>query len=198
MVRNRVRLNFYQNILFFECQKWRQMFEPVKLSDVIFDPFSTHWNIFKKTILLNFRQIYFIRRQFPPLKAMLCRLLDFNQERQNSKPVPGGRFFSANVSVTVTDWLTVKYFRITIPDGYPSIPPIIQNESDITEDKSDGMEMAEYDEDEDFLKVQEQYFDERLDSLGPDLGKFRNHADLLPLTLISKSWKNHPEIFPKF
>ena len=34
------------------------------------------------------------------------------------------------------------------------------------------MEMAEYDEDEDFLKVQEQYFDERLDSLGPDLGKF--------------------------
>ena len=33
------------------------------------------------------------------------------------------------------------------------------------------MEMAEYDEDEDFLKVQEQYFDERLDSLGPDLGK---------------------------
>ena len=62
-------------------------------------------------------------------------------------------------------------FRITIPDGYPSIPPIIQNESDITEDKSDGMEMAEYDEDEDFLKVQEQFFDERLDSLGPDLGK---------------------------
>ena len=38
------------------------------------------------------------------------------------------------------------------------------------------MEMAEYDEDEDFLKVQEQYFDERLDSLGPDLGKFMNHA----------------------
>ena len=33
------------------------------------------------------------------------------------------------------------------------------------------MEMAEYDEDEDFLKVQEQFFDERLDSLGPDLGK---------------------------
>ena len=32
--------------------------------------------------------------------------------------------------------------------------------------------MAEYDEDEDFLKVQEQFFDERLDSLGPDLGKF--------------------------
>ena len=63
-------------------------------------------------------------------------------------------------------------FRITIPDGYPSIPPIIQNESEITEDKSDGMEMAEYDEDEDFLKVQEQFFDERLDSLGPDLGKF--------------------------
>ena len=43
------------------------------------------------------------------------------------------------------------------------------------------MEMAEYDEDEDFLKVQEQYFDERLDSLGPDLGKFMNHADWLPL-----------------
>ena len=67
-----------------------------------------------------------------------------------------------------------KILRVTIPDGYPSIPPIIQNQSfseDITEDKSDGMEMAEYDEDEDFLKVQEQYFDERLDSLGPDLGK---------------------------
>lgn len=67
-----------------------------------------------------------------------------------------------------------KILRVTIPDGYPSIPPIIQNHSfseDITEDKSDGMEMAEYDEDEDFLKVQEQYFDERLDSLGPDLGK---------------------------
>ena len=43
------------------------------------------------------------------------------------------------------------------------------------------MEMAEYDEDEDFLKVQEQYFDERLDSLGPDLGKFMNHADLTTL-----------------
>ena len=42
--------------------------------------------------------------------------------------------------------------------------------------------MAEYDEDEDFLKVQEQFFDERLDSLGPDLGKFLSgHTNRLPL-----------------
>jgi len=74
----------------------------------------------------------------------------------------------------------VKELKITIPDGYPSIPPIIQNESDITEDKSDGMEMAEYDEDEDFLKVQEQFFDERLDSLGPDL---------VTLTQILSAWE---------
>jgi len=77
----------------------------------------------------------------------------------------------------------VKELKITIPDGYPSIPPIIQNESDrgcITENKSDGMEMAEYDEDEDFLKVQEQYFDERLDSLGPDL---------VTLTQILSAWE---------
>ena len=46
------------------------------------------------------------------------------------------------------------------------------------------MEMAEYDEDEDFLKVQEQYFDERLDSLGPDLGKFVATRTRLPLIWI--------------
>ena len=33
------------------------------------------------------------------------------------------------------------------------------------------MEMSEYDEDEDFLKIQESFFEERLDSLGPDLGE---------------------------
>ena len=33
------------------------------------------------------------------------------------------------------------------------------------------MEMAEYDQEEDFLKIQEDFFEERLDSLGPDLGK---------------------------
>ena len=32
------------------------------------------------------------------------------------------------------------------------------------------MEMAEYDQEEDFLKIQEEFFEERLDSLGPDLG----------------------------
>ena len=52
------------------------------------------------------------------------------------------------------------------------------------------MEMAEYDEDEDFLKVQEQYFDERLDSLGPDLGKFMNHADRPPLNSFNLIFSN--------
>ena len=36
------------------------------------------------------------------------------------------------------------------------------------------MEMAEYDQEEDFLKIQEEFFEERLDSLGPDLGNTYN------------------------
>ena len=62
-----------------------------------------------------------------------------------------------------------SHFRVTIPQGYPSIPPIIQNERDETKD---SMEMSDFDEEDDFLKVQESFFEERLDSLGPDLGKF--------------------------
>ena len=62
--------------------------------------------------------------------------------------------------------------RITIPNGYPSIPPLIQNEK--LETGKSGMEMAEYDQEEDFLKIQEDFFEERLDSLGPDLGKHTN------------------------
>ena len=34
------------------------------------------------------------------------------------------------------------------------------------------MEMSDFDEEDDFLKIQESFFEERLDSLGPDLGKF--------------------------
>ena len=62
----------------------------------------------------------------------------------------------------------VLNFRITIPRQYPSIPPIIQNECD--DETKDAMDMAEYDEEDDFLKIQESFFEERLDSLGPDLG----------------------------
>ena len=86
------------------------------------------------------------------------------------------------ISLSDLDLPPVKELKVTIPQGYPSIPPIIQNEQDNTEhqtsstnDNSSSMQMAEYDEDEDFLKIQEAFFEERLDSLGPDLGFIKKY-----------------------
>lgn len=74
----------------------------------------------------------------------------------------------------------VKELKITIPNGYPSIPPLIQNEKYLGNNSKTGMEMAEYDQEEDFLKIQEDFFEERLDSLGPDL---------VTLTQILSAWE---------
>ena len=40
------------------------------------------------------------------------------------------------------------------------------------EEAKASMEINEFEDEEDFLKNQEHFFEERLDSLGPDLGKF--------------------------
>ena len=59
------------------------------------------------------------------------------------------------ISISDLDLPPVKELKVTIPQGYPSIPPIIQNEHDTTSNNtehqtnSDDMQMAEYDEDED-------------------------------------------------
>merc|ERR1719285_881208 len=82
------------------------------------------------------------------------------------------------VSISDLDLPPVKELKVTIPNGYPSIPPIIKNEQ--SEHEKDNMEMSEYDEDEDFLKIQESFFEERLDSLGPDL---------VTLTQILSAWE---------
>lgn len=72
----------------------------------------------------------------------------------------------------------VRPLKVTIPVGYPKIPPIIEGENEqMTQFLDSG---ANIDDSTDFLTTQQLLFEERLDQLGPDL---------VTLTQVLSAWE---------